>query len=316
MQHDAPAKQALSARRAFGSGRIPALALLVSTLGAGAIAWGCGSAADATPPSSQYGEPPGSGGGGGNGSQDGLPCDVANVIAAYCLDCHASNLKGGAPMPLMSYADLTATSDVDASMNVAQRSVLRMNDAASPMPPGPGVSVPAADISVLQAWIDAGLPMGSCESPDAGPDPFDVPAQCTSNDFWPAYSNEGDKDMHPGVACIACHTKEHAEEPEAVIFSIAGTVYPTAHEPDNCMAIGVGDATVEITEADGTVTNLDVRASGNFFFKKTGFAYPYTARVLFDGRERVMHAAQTDGDCNACHTQDGLNDAPGRILLP
>jgi hypothetical protein len=315
MKHDAPAKQAFSARRASGSSRFPALALLLTTLGAGAVAWGCGSAVDATQPTSNYGNPPGSGGGGGNGSQDGLPCDVANVIAAHCLDCHASTLKGGATMPLMSYADLAAPSAIDPAVSVAQRSVLRMNDAASPMPPGAGVSVPAADIAVLQAWVDAGLPMGSCDSPDAGPDPFDGPVQCTSGKYW-TLGNEGSKYMHPGNACIACHTKEHAEEPEAVIYAVAGTVYPTAHEPDDCVATGVQGATVEVTEADGTVSALAVNSSGNFFLEKAGFVYPYTARVLFDGRERVMHAEQTDGDCNGCHTQDGDYDAPGRILLP
>ena len=50
--------------------------------------------------------------------------------------------------------------------------------------------------------------------------------------------------------------------------------------------------------------------------EKVGFKYPYTAKVLYNGNERVMHAEQTSGDCNACHTQYGTQDAPGRILLP
>jgi len=33
-------------------------------------------------------------------------------------------------------------------------------------------------------------------------------------------------------------------------------------------------------------------------------------------RERRMTTPQFDGDCNACHTQDGLQNAPGRIVVP
>jgi hypothetical protein len=29
-----------------------------------------------------------------------------------------------------------------------------------------------------------------------------------------------------------------------------------------------------------------------------------------------MAAAQTSGDCNRCHTQNGAMSAPGRIVLP
>ena len=37
---------------------------------------------------------------------------------------------------------------------------------------------------------------------------------------------------------------------------------------------------------------------------------------LYMGRERLMIAAQTSGDCNSCHTQAGASAAPGRLLTP
>jgi hypothetical protein len=43
---------------------------------------------------------------------------------------------------------------------------------------------------------------------------------------------------------------------------------------------------------------------------------PFRAKVVADGRERVMLMPQTNGDCNACHTESGKNGAPGRIVLP
>jgi mono/diheme cytochrome c family protein len=43
---------------------------------------------------------------------------------------------------------------------------------------------------------------------------------------------------------------------------------------------------------------------------------PFTAKVVVGGKERVMVGPQTLGDCNACHTQNGLQGAPGRIIVP
>ena len=45
-------------------------------------------------------------------------------------------------------------------------------------------------------------------------------------------------------------------------------------------------------------------------------ALPYRAKVVVGGRERVMLTPQTNGDCNACHTQAGAEGAPGRIIVP
>ena len=115
--------------------------------------------------------------------------------------------------------------------------------------------------------------------------------------------------MHPGGACISCH----ATTPEAPTLALGGTVYPTAHEPDDCM--GAAGATVEITDANGVVTTLPSNGSGNFLFEGT-VAFPYTARVLYQGRERRMMGSRTTGNCGSCHTETGKNGAPGRIMLP
>jgi hypothetical protein len=117
--------------------------------------------------------------------------------------------------------------------------------------------------------------------------------------------------MDPGKACIACHNS--GEGPR---FTLAGTVYPTGHEPDLCYgADGANGAMVVATGADGKVVTVLPNATGNFTYAGA-LALPYRAKVVFMGRERVMAAAQTSGDCNACHTQTGAMNAPGRILLP
>jgi hypothetical protein len=118
--------------------------------------------------------------------------------------------------------------------------------------------------------------------------------------------------MAPGQACAGCHRVGA----RAGSFSAAGTVYPTAHEPNNCNAgAAVQGAQVVLTGADGQSQTLSVNSAGNFI-ATAALALPFTAKVAFQGRERAMLGAQTNGDCNSCHTVAGINAAPGRILLP
>jgi hypothetical protein len=100
-------------------------------------------------------------------------------------------------------------------------------------------------------------------------------------------------------------------------------MYPTGHEPDNCVGGAItSQATVVIIDANGQeVLRLTPNAVGNFTSTTSVFK-PYTAKVVYQGRERVMTTPQQSGDCNACHTQTGTNTAdptnlaPGRITLP
>ena len=49
---------------------------------------------------------------------------------------------------------------------------------------------------------------------------------------------------------------------------------------------------------------------------------PYRARLVANGLSREMTYAQTSGDCNGCHTEQGTHvapetiDAPGRLVWP
>jgi hypothetical protein len=98
---------------------------------------------------------------------------------------------------------------------------------------------------------------------------------------------------------------------------LAGTVYPSAHEPIDCNGSnGLNNAVqVVITDASGQVTTLIVNGVGNFH-TATNIALPFHAKVVSGGRERAMSAAQMIGDCNSCHTETGANGAPGRIMVP
>jgi hypothetical protein len=300
------------------------LSLMVG-LGFLSLALGCESVGDIGAQAGGDPPPPGSAGTGGNvglGSTPlptGLPCDVQNVFAAHCTACHGITPLGGAPMSLVTIAELTAASAVDPSQTNAQRSVARMQSTTTPMPPTPPAAS-AAEVSTVQSWIVAGYPAGSCGGTTmtgaggaggagGGPDPFSVAPTCTS---MTTGTSNGSPLMDPGRACISCHASSVGEAPP--LFQIAGTVYPTAHEPDNCNGAPSG-ITVKITGMNGQAISISPNQAGNFSYSGA-LALPYTAQVTYMGRTRAMAAAQTSGDCNSCHTQNGSNGAPGRILLP
>jgi hypothetical protein len=174
-----------------------------------------------------------------------------------------------------------------------------------------GVAAPptTSDDAGVMTNDDAGATM-----PD-GPDPFSAAPTCTSGTTWLLGTTKSGE-MQPGVSCDGCH--KLGGQATTILFDIAGTVYPTAHEPDQCY--GTSSAQVVITDANGTDHTLGVNAAGNFWnYDYVGvgaIATPYTAKVVNGGKSRPMLTPQTNGDCNSCHTQDGASGALGRVILP
>ena len=155
-------------------------------------------------------------------------------------------------------------------------------------------------------------------SGSAGIDVFGGPSTCTSGKTVPVMTGDGTSDMNPGQACIACHSAG-----EGPTLFVAGTVYPTGHEPDQCNGTGGADIKVIITDATGKEFSLTPSPrSGNFYLGSSRrnpitFTMPYSARVERGGKVvEAMGAHQSDGDCNSCHTDTGANGAPGRIAAP
>ncbi|HEU4729065.1 MAG TPA: hypothetical protein VFT22_14270 [Kofleriaceae bacterium] len=238
---------------------------------------------------------------GTSSANSGLPCDVQALLSDRCQGCHGAQLAGGAPVHLMSYDDLVATDPT--GVTIAQRCLERMKSTSAQMPPSPASAATPDEIAMFEAWISAGAPPGDCTAGGG----FGGPAVCTSGNTWTG-GNEESPLMHPGRACISCHAG--GEGPR---FRIAGTVYPTGHEPDDCF--GATSATVEITDATGHVTTLPVNSAGNFF-TQNAIAFPIQVAVVANGMRRAMAGSPPNGDCNSCHTRDGANMAPGRIALP
>lgn len=253
---------------------------------------------------------------GGGGVVGDPPCDVLVYFERKCWNCHGTTPHSESGLRLVTIQDLTAISDEDPTLTNAQRSIITMQDPLDPMPPGVSPWATPAEIASLQAWIDAGYPPSTCG--DLAIDPYGVPPKCTSGIQIDPNGEEGEE-MNPGWACNACHAQQNAETgADAPIYAFAGTIYPSAHEPDNCAGGGVEGAEIEVVDANGVVHIVVANAVGNFFFEDDThtFKYPYKVRVVFQGRERWMDTPETDADCNKCHTPAGTDDAPGRILLP
>jgi hypothetical protein len=105
---------------------------------------------------------------------EALPCGIATVLQERCQACHSNPPQHGAPMPLVTFADLHASSVVDPSQEVYQRIEARIHDDSAPMPPPPAPRLDQASASTLDTWIASGAPPApagaACMTAPTGPD--------------------------------------------------------------------------------------------------------------------------------------------------
>jgi mono/diheme cytochrome c family protein len=257
----------------------------------------------------------------GTGEATGLPCDVQAVIENRCIACHGA----ASPPPLLNYNDLTAKSTRDPAKTRAALAVELMKGKS--MPPLPAPPPEAAEIASFEEWVAAGTPKNpvGCTDPDpdagvpdaaAPPIRGDGGVQCTSGKMYVPADGRNER-MEPGGACLNCHQQQGGPN-----LTIAGTVYPTLHEPDRCLGSAPPpELTVTVTDSDkprAKQITMKVNEAGNFFSVQP-YRAPIVRAVVRDEvtkKERVMVNRINRGDCNACHTQQGQNRAPGRIMAP
>ena len=141
---------------------------IVSWVGANASMGTCGmtttGAGGGSPITGAGGASAGTGGAGGSTTTttaSGVPCNVRAVFQKWCLGCHTDPPQNGAPMSLISYANLTAKSFADPNATFAQRAISRMTNTATPMPPGVAPVVPAADVATIMSWVSTNYPMAT-----------------------------------------------------------------------------------------------------------------------------------------------------------
>jgi hypothetical protein len=278
---------------------------------------GAGEDGGAVPPPPPVDTPDAAEGPAGTGANTGLPCDVQVVTENRCIACH----DGKAAVALLTYSDFMRRAASDPTKTLAQVSLDRMKSATRPMPPPPAAPPEPDEIQVFEDWIKAGTPRGAaCTTPppdggtlgDAGPIEGGLVGDggCTSGTFWTG-GNMRSALMNPGEACLACHQVMGGPN-----LRVAGTVYPTLHEPNKCNGSAPPpQLDVVITDNQNRVIRVPVNAAGNFDTRQR-YSAPYKAAVTDGTKTRTMIGTVTSGDCNACHTQAGTNGAPGRILAP
>jgi hypothetical protein len=158
---------------------------------------------------------PGSGASGGAGAGDALPCPVAELLAERCQNCHSDPPRYGAPMPLVTRGHLLA--DAVSGGRVAELAIARMQD-EDRMPPPPNAAASAAEIAVLQDWLDAGTPAGdgsNCGSGGAGGAGGEYPLGCepdvavTPSQPFEMPASSHDEQVCFGIDLPASNDKRH-----------------------------------------------------------------------------------------------------------
>jgi hypothetical protein len=97
----------------------------------------------------------------------GLPCSVDQVLAAKCRDCHGAVPSFGAPMPLVTYADLVAPAKSAPNKKVYELVGERIVNESRPMPPTEELA--SEERVALYAWLNEGAPSGEMCDPTEVP---------------------------------------------------------------------------------------------------------------------------------------------------
>jgi len=232
----------------------------------------------------------------------GLPCDVANYLAAKCTNCHGNPPLPSAIAALESYDDMKAMAKEDPTKNETELSVIRMKKASAPMPPGALPS--AAEVAILEKWIADGYPKGSCGTnldADGGvvgdggsgvvrpPPPVSVFKNAT------AFATRAGRNSHnAGKDCMSCHKSGGGEAPR---FALGGTLY-------DGMGKAVGGAEVRLVDATGKASSVYTGTNGTFYLNGAGFAGPAFVGVRNATSTQDMFTAlqsSNGGACSSCH---------------
>lgn len=116
--------------------------------------------------------------------------------------------------------------------------------------------------------------------------------------------------MLPGVNCRSCHGGPSSQYPEAPEWSAAGTVFEGPQSD-----VGAEGVRVLIRDLYGTSEELVTNSVGNFYTTVV-FESPYVVTLEKDGVSVTMSGPPPSGGCNACHNENPVGGAPGRLFLP
>jgi len=115
---------------------------------------------------------------------------------------------------------------------------------------------------------------------------------------------------HQGVNCLECHS-----------FSSAGTVYSNLRGKNSTSDGTANGYKIQLLLSNKrTIQYQKTIGYGNSLWRgDTGAINDFTAQII-DNNGKVVNSSKNNSHnvgrlaCNSCHTQDGLNGAPGRMV--
>jgi hypothetical protein len=133
------------------------------------------------------------------GGGTSLPCEVSQLMQTNCGECHGATLKNGAPMPLVTYADMLAPAPSDSTKKVHEVVAVRIEDRARPMPPDPTKRLQDPAIAMFKSWSSGGAAAGvACSSSD-------VPAANGGTGTDPTMAATGEEKAADIEECFELH---------------------------------------------------------------------------------------------------------------
>jgi Copper type II ascorbate-dependent monooxygenase, C-terminal domain len=147
-----------------------------------------------------------------------MPCGVSKILAGGCQTCHGATPIGGAPMPLMTYADMHKPAVTQPTMKVYQLVQVRIHDMMRPMPPTSSPPLAAPDIATLDTWLKAGAQAGTTADAQCGTVPSNPDAVVPRNKD----GGSGVLVPGPGETCYEFKTHQSTTSVDAAPYDVGG----------------------------------------------------------------------------------------------
>jgi len=261
--------------------------------------------------------------------------DVHAALNTKCLACHGTSggfTLGSTAIPL---AEAEAYNNillfVTGAASAAETPLLKKATGGLSHGGGTVFGTDSYEYVITAAWIEAG---GSLDVS------FDVNTTTTvTTTTNPGYDEPTSpalsfiKNHYDGIspvqgqACIECHSRGGEDD----IVRFGGTLSTYIHTENGEYYQDLNDYSVNVVGNMGSDFSAPVYSSTsitghNNFYKSTSSNFVsgelFTVYVK-DGNGNVVnqsatntHSSATHRDCNSCHTKDGTNNAPGRVLAP
>ncbi|MDF1881446.1 hypothetical protein JHD50_09060 [Sulfurimonas sp. MAG313] len=258
--------------------------------------------------------------------------DVHKLLNEKCLFCHGPNERfslGDSSSPLsepqaynnvlLFINDLTKPEE----SALLQKSIGEMNHAGSSV-----FTKTSYEYKLISAWIDAGASFDesfdlniSITVSNAG---YDLPKSPALS--FTKYHFNATLPVQ-GQSCLVCHNKEG----EGDLIRFGGTLSSYINTADKKYYQDLKNYTVNVVGNMGSDFKAKVYpftstvGHNNFYqsLDRDFFIGELFTVYIKDMNGKIInqsatnsHTSEIHKDCNRCHTRDGLNNAPGRVLVP